>query len=77
MWKLIVIAVIALYLIRSTLRILQQPAAVTPPETKELKACAYCDMIMRADKGYTTRGYFFCSTAHAKRFFDEGRHDHA
>jgi hypothetical protein len=75
MWKLIVITLIALYVIRKVLRLLTPPD-VSTTSAVELKACAYCDILVRVDKGESQRGYFFCCGAHATRFFAEGRDHH-
>ena len=71
MWKLIAIALIVLYVIRKILRLLT-PAVVEQADVVELKACAYCDTLVRVDKGMTSRGFFFCDGDHARRYFDQG-----
>ena len=76
MWKLIAITFIALYLIRKILRLLTPPV-IEQADVVELKACAYCDTLVRVDKGMTSRGFFFCDGGHAQRYFDQGRKPHA
>ena len=70
MWRLIAITCIALYLIRKILRLLTPPM-VEQSDAVELKACAYCETLVRVDKAITLRGYFFCCTEHAQQFLNK------
>jgi hypothetical protein len=67
MFKLIIIIVIALYVIRLIYRGIQQatPKSVAPIE---LKACAYCGVLVRVDQGIVADERFFCSAEHLKLF---------
>lgn len=68
MLKLLIITGIILFLVRLIWRML--PTA-SPPEREalELKACVFCNSLVRTDKGVSVRDQFFCSRDHANRFF--------
>ncbi|WP_410211791.1 hypothetical protein [Aquirhabdus sp.] len=68
MLKLLIIAGVILYLVRVIWRMM---SPVLPPEREalELKACAFCNTLIRVDKGVSLREHFFCSRDHANRFF--------
>ena len=67
MFKLIIIVVVALYVIRLIYRVIQQatPKNVAPIE---LKACAYCGALVRVDKAVMVNAQVFCNQDHAKKF---------
>ena len=66
MFRLIIILVVAFYVIRLVYRRVQQqtPKTVAPIE---LKACAYCGVLVRVDKMVVVNGRGFCCADHAKR----------
>ncbi|MDE2421544.1 MAG: hypothetical protein KGO49_10240 [Gammaproteobacteria bacterium] len=66
MFRLIIILVVAFFVIRLVYRRVQQhaPKKVDPIE---LKACAYCGVLVRVDKMVVMNGRFFCCSDHAKR----------
>lgn len=68
MFKLFIITLIVLYLTRFLWQ-LMYPRMPKPPQQLEMKACEYCAVLAREDKGYVQRGRFFCSSDHAKRYF--------
>jgi hypothetical protein len=67
MFKLIMIVVVAFYVIRLIYHGLQYaaPKSVAPIE---LKACAYCGVLVRVDKAIVVDERFFCSAEHVKLF---------
>lgn len=68
MFKLLVITVIVLYLMRFFWH-LMYPRMPKPPQALEVKACEYCGVLLREDRGRVQRGRFFCTADHAKRYF--------
>lgn len=67
MFKLIIIVIVALYVIRIIYRVIQQ----TTPENVEpieLKACTYCGALVRVDKAVMIKEHIFCNQDHAKKF---------
>lgn len=68
MIKLLIIAAIVMYIMRAFWR-LMYPRLPEAPKPLELKACEYCGILAREDKGFTKRDRFFCGIDHAQRFF--------
>jgi hypothetical protein len=68
MLKLLIITGIILYLMRVIWRMIS-PALPPQREALELRACAFCSVLVRVDKGVVAREHFFCSRDHATRFF--------
>ena len=68
MFKLLIITVIVLYLLRFFWH-LMYPRLPDPRKPVEMKACEYCGILAREDKGVMQRDRFFCTSDHAKRFF--------
>ncbi len=66
MFRLIILLVVAFYVIRLVYRRVQQQTPKTLA-TIELKACAYCGILVRVDKIVVVNGQFFCCADHAKR----------
>ena len=68
MFKLLLITAIVLYLMRFFWR-LMYPRLPNRPQQIQVKACEYCGILVREDKGIQKRGRFFCGHPHAKQFF--------
>lgn len=67
MFKFIIIIVVGFFVIRLVYRGFSQasPKIVAP---MELKACAYCGVLVRVDKAIVADERFFCSVEHFKLF---------
>jgi hypothetical protein len=69
MFKLIMIVGVAFYVIRLIYRGLQYaaPKSVAPIE---LKACAYCGVLVRVDKAIVVDEQIFCTENHVNQFLN-------
>ena len=73
MFKLLIITLIVVYLMRSCWRLMYPslPPGLEPGKPREipLKACEYCGILVAENKGIHRRGHFFCQADHADRYY--------
>ncbi len=67
MFKWIIIAIVAFFLIRFIYRLTHQQVRSKNGTPIELKTCAYCGQLVRVDKAVIVNQQYFCSPDHAKK----------
>lgn len=70
MFKLLIILVVVLFLMRGFFRLMYPQLPKNPvPKAIELKPCEYCGKLVPEDQGSVKGQYFFCSLEHQHQFF--------